>query len=73
MIGMHAFTGCDTVSAFSGRRKMTTFRQVKMDKAYQIAFQELGRSWEVSPELFEKLQEIHLPHVPAIYVLTQLR
>ncbi|KAG0726407.1 hypothetical protein GWK47_004327 [Chionoecetes opilio] len=29
-----------------------------MDKTYQDAFHELGRSWEVSPELFEKLQEI---------------
>ena len=37
---------------------MTTLKQVKVDKTYQDAFQELGRSWEVSPELFEKLQEI---------------
>ncbi|KAG0717882.1 hypothetical protein GWK47_053560 [Chionoecetes opilio] len=58
LIGMHAFTGCDTVSAFAGRGKMTTLKQVKMDKTYQDAFHELGRSWEVSPELFEKLQEI---------------
>ena len=58
LIGMHAFTGCDTVSAFAGRGKMTTLKQVKMNKTYQDAFHELGRSWEVSPELFEKLQEI---------------
>ncbi|KAG0697409.1 hypothetical protein GWK47_003028 [Chionoecetes opilio] len=50
LIGMHAFTGCDTVSAFAGRGKMTTLKQVKMDKTYQDAFHELGRSWEVSPE-----------------------
>lgn len=58
LIGMHAFTGCDTVSAFAGRGKMTTLKQVKTNKTYQDAFQELGRSWEVSSELFEKLQEI---------------
>ena len=58
LIGMHAFTGCDTVSAFAGRGKMTTLKQVKIDKTYQDAFHELGRSWEVSPELFGKLQEI---------------
>ncbi|KAG0716309.1 hypothetical protein GWK47_009996 [Chionoecetes opilio] len=58
LIRMHAFTGCDTVSAFAGRGKMTALKQVKMDKTYQDAFHELGRSWEVSPELFEKLQEI---------------
>lgn len=58
LIGMHAFTGCDTVSAFAGRGKMTTLNQLKMNKTYQDVFQELDRSWEVSPELFEKLQEI---------------
>ena len=58
LIGMHAFTGCDTISAFAGRGKLTTLNQVKKDKTYQNAFQELGRYWEVSPELFEKLQEI---------------
>ncbi|KAG0712699.1 hypothetical protein GWK47_002042 [Chionoecetes opilio] len=42
LIGMHAFTGCDTVSAFAGRGKMTTLKQVKMDKTYQDAFHDLG-------------------------------
>ena len=45
LIGMHDFTGCDTVGAFAGHGNMTTFRQVKMDKMYQIAFQELGCTW----------------------------
>ena len=58
LIGMHAFTGCDTISAFVGRGKMTALKQIKSDKAYQQAFTELGRSWEVSEELSEKLQEI---------------
>ncbi|KAG0716054.1 Opsin-VA [Chionoecetes opilio] len=52
LVGMHAFTGCDTVSAFAGRGKMTHTKQVKMDKHNQDAFHELGRSKEVSPELF---------------------
>ena len=47
LVGMHVFTGCDTISAFSGRRKMTALKQMKSDKAYQEAFTELGRSWEV--------------------------
>jgi len=55
---MHAFTGCDTISAFAGHGKMTALKQMKSDKAYQEAFTELGRSWEVSEELSEKLQEI---------------
>jgi hypothetical protein len=55
---MHVFTDCDTVCAFAGRGKMTTLKQMKTDKTYQDALKELGRSCEVSPELFEKLQEI---------------
>ena len=37
---------------------MTALKQMKSDKDYQKAFTELGRSWEVSEELSEKLQEI---------------
>ncbi len=58
LIGMHAFTGCDTVSAFAGRGKLATFKRLKSDKTYQEAFAELGQSWEVSGELFTKLQKI---------------
>ena len=55
---MHSFTGCDTVSALAGRGKLSTFKLLKYDETYQEAFSELGRSWDVSGELFEKLQEI---------------
>ncbi len=40
LVGMHAFTGCDAVSASAGRGKMTAFRQMKLDKTYQDAFKE---------------------------------
>jgi len=66
LIGMHAFAGCDTISAFAGRGKMRALKQMKSDKAYQEAFTELGRSWEVSEELSEKLQD-HLPYVPSFH------
>ena len=58
LIGMHAFTGCDTVSTFAGREKMGTFKQLKSDRTYQEAFLELGCAWTVSDELFKNLQEI---------------
>ena len=48
LLGMHAFTGCDTVSAFAGRGKMGALKLLKSDKAYQEAFSELGHSWHVS-------------------------
>ena len=58
LVGMHAYTGCDTVSAFAGRGKMGALKLMKSEKTYQEAFSKLGRSWNVFPDLFEKLQEI---------------
>jgi len=58
LIGMHSFTGCDTVSSFAGRGKMTILKQMKSNETYQEAFSELGRSWEVSTDLFQQLKEI---------------
>ena len=55
---MHAFTSCDSVSAFAGRGKIGTIKLLKSDKIYQEAFSELGCSWDASAELFKKLQEI---------------
>jgi len=55
---MHSFTGCDTVSSFAGRGKMATLKQMKSGETYQEVFSELGRSWEVSTGLFQKLNEI---------------
>ena len=46
------------LSAFACRGKMTAFKQMMLEKTYQDAFKELGRSWEVSTALFQKLQEI---------------
>ena len=52
LIGMHSFTGYDTVSAFNGRGKSATFKKLKTDKTYQATFKELGSSWEISDDLF---------------------
>ena len=42
LIGMHAFTGCDTVSAFAGRGKITALRLVKQHTSYQEMFKAAG-------------------------------
>ena len=41
--GFHAFTGCDTVSAFQGRGKVLVFRIMAKDQGFQEVFQGLGR------------------------------
>ena len=42
--GFHAFTGCDTVSAFQRRGKVLVFRIMAQDQGFQEVFQGLGRS-----------------------------
>ena len=55
--GPHAFTGCDNVSAFSGKGKLTALKVAKRRPAYQELFQQLGVEWELSNELSVRLQE----------------
>lgn len=45
LIWLHAYTGCDSVSAFAGKR------QTAAD-----IFMELGKDWELTPALMEKLE-----------------
>ena len=54
---LHAFTGCDSVSAFSGKGKLAALKPVKRNPEFQKVFQQLGMDWEVSDELFARLQE----------------
>lgn len=56
LIGVHAFTGCDTVSAFYGKGKAKAVKLVKADIIYQNVFSQLGREWMVSEDTFDLLQ-----------------
>ena len=44
--GLHAFTGCDSTSAFSGRGKKAAFNMLLAGKVY--AMQLLGQDFDVS-------------------------
>ena len=55
--GVHAFAGCDSVSAFSGKGKLMALKLGKRRPAYQDLFQHLGVEWKLSDELFVRLQE----------------
>ena len=55
LIGMHAYTGCDTVSAFAGRGKLAALKLIK-SQHWQDVFHKLGQSWKLSTDLFRKLQ-----------------
>ena len=55
--GLHALTGCDTVSAFSGKGKMTALKLTKRHARFIELFQLVGSDWDVPDELFSRLQE----------------
>ena len=57
LIGMHSFTGCDSVSAFAGRGKISSLKILMKDKNMQTAMQTIGKHWTMSPDLFTLLQE----------------
>jgi len=55
--GMHAFTGCDSVSAFAGKGKIKAFKLVSQSDTYQHTFRQVGQYWKVSEDLHMKLEE----------------
>ena len=56
LIGLHAFTGCDTVSAFAGRGKLAALKLLKKNDKHKKIFKQLGESWDVSQDLFDNLE-----------------
>ena len=55
--GLHAFTACDSISAFSGRGKVGALKLVMKRGRLQKAIEGLGKAWILSEELFTLLQE----------------
>ena len=54
--GMHAITGCDTVSSFAGKGKLSAFQLVKKNVSFQELFARCGLSWEFSDADFTNPQ-----------------
>ena len=48
LLGFHAFTGCDSVRAFSGRGKTGPLKQLRKDKQAMDTFINIGKSWDVT-------------------------
>ena len=55
--GLHSFTGCDTVSAFGGKGKISAFKLMQKNRKYQDAFTHLGKEWSVPRDLFSVLKD----------------
>ena len=57
VIGLNAFTGCDTVIAFASRRTLSAMKPMNIGIAYLETFSQVGQSWDVQPQLSEKVQQ----------------
>ena len=57
LIGLHSFTGCDTVSSFNSRGKVKPLKLMVKHVEYMEAFAELGTSYRVSESLLEVLEK----------------
>ena len=51
VLGLYAFTGCDTTSAFRGRGKVKPFR-LMLKHDFVSTFKSLEQNWEVSQRKF---------------------
>ncbi|XP_028417356.1 uncharacterized protein LOC114541753 [Dendronephthya gigantea] len=55
LIGLHAFTGCDTTSAFYGKGKVSVLKVAKAREEYSHTFSNLGTELNPSEDLFTQL------------------
>ena len=56
--GLHALTGCDTVSSFSGKGKKRAFEIVRDSQVTSDSVQVLGKSLPLSEQSITKLEEV---------------
>ncbi len=57
LLALHAFTHCDTTSAFKGIGKIKPIKVLQKLPKFQPILAELGREWEITEELFVGLEE----------------
>ena len=57
LLGFHAFTGCDTVSAFSNKGKVKPLKILLKNQKYMETFAEIGNNPAPSDEQLDKIQE----------------
>lgn len=56
LLGLHAFCGCDTTSAFKGKGHVGPLKTMEKKPRYVVTFAQLGNSWEVSDETMKSLE-----------------
>ena len=57
LLGLHAFTGCDTTSAFMRKEKLQPMNMMLKSQEYIDAFNDLGETEVISPQLLISLEK----------------
>ena len=57
LVGFHSFTGCDTISAFTGRGKTKPLKLMVKDERYVEAFALLGKEIQLTESLVATLEK----------------
>ena len=56
--GLHAFSGCDSISAFNGIGKVKWLNLVKENELYRDALCQLGESAEIHQTVFACIEQM---------------
>ena len=56
LLTLHAYTGCDTTSAFKGIGKVKPMKVFDKNKGLTVCFSKLGMSWDVNKEMIQDLE-----------------
>ena len=56
MLGVHAFTGCDCVSAIAGQGKIKAINLLRKNIRFKEAFMSFGMEWSVTESKFDTMQ-----------------
>ena len=56
LIGVHAWTGCDSTSSFAGQGKVKAINLIRKNQHFREAFMKLGQECVVRDEMFETIQ-----------------
>ena len=58
LLALHAFTGCDSTSAFKGKGKVKAIKIILKDEQILDALASVGNDWRVSQDILNELQRL---------------
>ncbi|KAG1659185.1 hypothetical protein GQR58_022660 [Nymphon striatum] len=76
LVSFHAFTGCDTTSAFGGRGKLGPLKLLKSSQEHMNTFNTLGQDWTLLPQVYENIEKftcLMYNNQPGTYSVNKLR